>query len=99
MSSTIVASPPINLDFPGLFICLQAGSLARHCKRSTSPLEKYLFQWAGKAIFDTLAESTEMAKAGSDLKTNAIRLLDQTGIDYELRQYEVDENDLSAICM
>jgi Cys-tRNA(Pro)/Cys-tRNA(Cys) deacylase len=37
-----------------------------------------------------------MAKAASDLKTNAVRLLDQGGIQYELRQYEVDENDLSA---
>jgi Cys-tRNA(Pro)/Cys-tRNA(Cys) deacylase len=37
-----------------------------------------------------------MAKAGSDLKTNAVRLLDQAGIPYELRPYDVDENDLSA---
>src|ERR1700712_3541109 len=37
-----------------------------------------------------------MAKGGSDLKTNAVRLLDQAGIQYELRQYDVDENDLSA---
>lgn len=29
-------------------------------------------------------------------KTNAIRLLDQLGIHYELREYEVDENDLAA---
>ena len=29
-------------------------------------------------------------------KTNAVRLLDQLSIDYELREYEVDENDLSA---
>jgi len=29
-------------------------------------------------------------------KTNAARLLDSTGIHYELREYEVDENDLSA---
>ncbi len=29
-------------------------------------------------------------------KTNALRLLDQLGIAYELREYEVDENDLSA---
>ncbi len=29
-------------------------------------------------------------------KTNAIRLLDQLGIRYELREYEVDENDLAA---
>jgi Cys-tRNA(Pro)/Cys-tRNA(Cys) deacylase len=37
-----------------------------------------------------------MAKLGNELKTNAVRLLDQAGIAYELRQYEVDENDLSA---
>src|SRR6476619_5215603 len=35
-------------------------------------------------------------KKGSDLKTNAIRLLDQAGIPYELRQYDVEESDLSA---
>src|SRR5580693_2454664 len=29
-------------------------------------------------------------------KTNAARMLDSAGIHYELREYEVDENDLSA---
>jgi Cys-tRNA(Pro)/Cys-tRNA(Cys) deacylase len=29
-------------------------------------------------------------------KTNAARLLDQLGIRYELREYEVDPNDLAA---
>ncbi len=29
-------------------------------------------------------------------KTNAVRLLDQMKIDYQLREYEVDEHDLSA---
>ena len=29
-------------------------------------------------------------------KTNAARILDQLGIPYELREYPVDENDLSA---
>lgn len=29
-------------------------------------------------------------------KTNAVRLLDQLGISYELREYEVDPNDLAA---
>ena len=29
-------------------------------------------------------------------KTNAARILDAAGIHYELREYEVDENDLSA---
>ena len=30
------------------------------------------------------------------MKTNAARILDAAGIEYELRDYEVDENDLSA---
>jgi Cys-tRNA(Pro)/Cys-tRNA(Cys) deacylase len=29
-------------------------------------------------------------------KTNAVRILDREGIHYELREYEVDESDLSA---
>ena len=29
-------------------------------------------------------------------KTNAVRVLDQLGVNYELREYEVDENDLTA---
>jgi len=29
-------------------------------------------------------------------KTNAVRLLEQSGIHYELREYEVDPNDLAA---
>ena len=29
-------------------------------------------------------------------KTNAIRILDQMGISYELREYDVDPNDLAA---
>jgi len=37
-----------------------------------------------------------MAKNTGELKTNAIRLLDQAQIPYDLRPYEVDENDLSA---
>ena len=38
-----------------------------------------------------------MSKADlSRAKTNAARLLDQLGIRYELRAYEVDENDLAA---
>jgi len=36
-----------------------------------------------------------MSKA-SISKTNAVRLLDQMGIRYELRQYEVDPDDLAA---
>jgi Cys-tRNA(Pro)/Cys-tRNA(Cys) deacylase len=35
--------------------------------------------------------------AGKLGKTNAARLFDQLGIPYELRAYEVDENDLTAI--
>jgi Cys-tRNA(Pro)/Cys-tRNA(Cys) deacylase len=30
------------------------------------------------------------------VKTNAARILDAAGIHYELREYQVDENDLSA---
>jgi Cys-tRNA(Pro)/Cys-tRNA(Cys) deacylase len=30
------------------------------------------------------------------MKTNAVRLLDELGIDYELRAYEVDPDDLTA---
>ncbi len=37
-----------------------------------------------------------MAKKESPVKTNAARILDAAGIHYELREYEVDENDLSA---
>ena len=36
-----------------------------------------------------------MKKNGS-IKTNAARILDSLGIRYELREYEVDEEDLSA---
>jgi Cys-tRNA(Pro)/Cys-tRNA(Cys) deacylase len=32
----------------------------------------------------------------NQIKTNAVRLLDQMGIAYELREYEVDPNDLTA---
>jgi Cys-tRNA(Pro)/Cys-tRNA(Cys) deacylase len=32
-------------------------------------------------------------------KTNAARLLDAKGISYELAEYEVDENDLSAVSL
>ena len=38
----------------------------------------------------------QVAKAEASLKTNAVRLLDQAGIRYELRPYEADESDLSA---
>ena len=30
-------------------------------------------------------------------KTNAARILDNLGIDYEIKTYEVDETDLSAV--
>ena len=32
-------------------------------------------------------------------KTNAVRLLDTMGIPYDLAEYEVDENDLSAVTL
>lgn len=31
-----------------------------------------------------------------EMKTNAVRILEQQGIHFELREYEVDESDLSA---
>ena len=30
-------------------------------------------------------------------KTNAARILDKLGIEYEIKTYEVDEDDLSAV--
>ena len=38
-----------------------------------------------------------MAKKKKEAKTNAARFLDTLGISYELKTYEVDENDLSAV--
>jgi Cys-tRNA(Pro)/Cys-tRNA(Cys) deacylase len=38
-------------------------------------------------------------KAARTAKTNAARLLDSLGIGYELREYEVDPGDLSAIAV
>ena len=37
-----------------------------------------------------------MSRKGQAPKTNAARLLDRAGISYELREYEVDQDDLSA---
>ena len=37
-----------------------------------------------------------MAKKESSVKTNAARILDAAGIHYQLREYTVDEDDLSA---
>lgn len=37
-----------------------------------------------------------MPKAPFKTKTNAARMLDAAGVHYELREYEVDEDDLSA---
>src|ERR1019366_5802604 len=37
-----------------------------------------------------------MSKKESSVKTNAARMLDAAGIHYELREYTVDEDDLSA---
>lgn len=34
---------------------------------------------------------------GKEVKTNAARMLDKAGVEYELNTYRVDENDLSAI--
>ena len=38
-----------------------------------------------------------MAKKKKEAKTNAARILDTLGISYDLKTYEVDENDLSAV--
>ena len=38
-----------------------------------------------------------MAKKKKEAKTNAARILDTLGISYELKTYEVDEDDLSAV--
>ena len=38
-----------------------------------------------------------MAKKKKEAKTNAARILDTIGISYELKTYEVDESDLSAV--
>jgi len=38
-----------------------------------------------------------MAKKKKKAKTNAARILDTLGISYELKTYEVDESDLSAV--
>ncbi len=38
-----------------------------------------------------------MGKKKKEAKTNAARILDTLGISYELKTYEVDENDLSAV--
>jgi Cys-tRNA(Pro)/Cys-tRNA(Cys) deacylase len=37
-----------------------------------------------------------MSKKSAPPKTNAVRLLEAASIAYEIREYEVDENDLSA---
>ena len=42
------------------------------------------------------ADSKSSSRMGTVAKTSAARLLDQFGIRYELRAYEVDENDLAA---
>lgn len=38
-----------------------------------------------------------MSRKSTPTKTNALRILDREGIHYDLREYEVDENDLSAV--
>ncbi len=46
---------------------------------------------------ETLIINNRIAKNGLQLKTNATRQLDRLGIPYELRDYEVDPNDLGAL--
>jgi Cys-tRNA(Pro)/Cys-tRNA(Cys) deacylase len=43
-----------------------------------------------------LQQSVGHRRKLNGLKTNAARLLDALGIAYEIREYEVDENDLTA---
>jgi Cys-tRNA(Pro)/Cys-tRNA(Cys) deacylase len=38
-----------------------------------------------------------VSRKSTTAKTNALRLLDGAGIAYEIREYAVDENDLSAV--
>lgn len=49
-----------------------------------------------RRIIDGGMKGANMAKSDGDVKTNAVRLLEQAGIAFELRHYDVDENDLSA---
>lgn len=42
---------------------------------------------------------TRLLHSGLRMKTNAVRLLDEAQIAYELREYEVDPDDLSAECV
>jgi Cys-tRNA(Pro)/Cys-tRNA(Cys) deacylase len=37
-----------------------------------------------------------MSRKQESAKTNAVRMLERAGVQYELREYQVDENDLSA---
>ncbi len=37
-----------------------------------------------------------MSRSVSKAKTNAARILERAGVDFEVREYEVDESDLSA---
>src|SRR5262249_21397665 len=44
----------------------------------------------------SLAKEIADGRDGAHMKTNAVRLLDEMGIQYELREYEVDPEDLTA---
>ena len=45
---------------------------------------------------DILGVGRAMARKEAAIKTNAARLLEAAGIPFEIREYEVDEDDLSA---
>src|SRR4051794_4804812 len=45
---------------------------------------------------DILGVGRAMARKEAAIKTNAARLLEAAGIAFEIREYEVDEDDLSA---
>src|SRR6476646_655346 len=54
-----------------------------------------IFRAVGAELSDVTFASSSKAYR-TFMKTNAVRLLDQLGIKYELRAYEVDPNDLTA---
>jgi len=75
------AGPILMTDAPG-----QAGRAAGRCDADDA-------EWAGGCRRPPWA-TRGMKPAG---KTNAVRLLDGLGISYELRPYEVDLDDLTAV--
>lgn len=54
-----------------------------------------MIELSREAVESSVANRTEVAKNRA-MKTNAARMLDSLGISYELRDYEVDPEDLAA---